>query len=118
MENMKIDTDLTHVKNKAQKEKKSLKNVLSSIGKYATLFGVMGLPLLFPQESIKVPKGSTLSHIAQEHGTSWQRLAQRNKLENPDYIQAGQDLIIHNKGYLGLCETASDAHRYFAKKLF
>jgi resuscitation-promoting factor RpfB len=39
-----------------------------------------------------VKRGDTLSEIAQQYGTSWQRLAEINDLENPDLILIGQEL--------------------------
>jgi hypothetical protein len=115
MKDLETDADLTHVKNKAPKEKKDLKNTLSSIGnsglKIATgiiFLGTIGLTFAFPGESINVSKGANLSGIAQQYGTTWQRLQKRNKLENPDYIQAGQNLIIYDKGPVGLLQTAYD----------
>jgi len=114
MEKMNIDSDLTYV-GKAQTEKKSLRNTLSSIYdsglKIATgiiFLGAVGLSFALPGKSIRIPEDSTLSGIAQQYETTWPRLAKRNKLENPDYIQAGQDLIIYNKGPIGLCQEMWD----------
>ena len=41
-----------------------------------------------------VRQGEYLSTIAVEYGTSWQTLASRNKLANPDYLRVGQRLCI------------------------
>ncbi|MCM3634544.1 choice-of-anchor I family protein [Paenibacillus camelliae] len=41
-----------------------------------------------------VKKGDTLSKIARQHKTTWQRLQQVNKLKNPHLIYPGQQLII------------------------
>ncbi|MDQ3321858.1 MAG: LysM peptidoglycan-binding domain-containing protein [Acidobacteriota bacterium] len=43
-----------------------------------------------------VQSGDTLSRIGSRHGVSWQKIfeANRDKLDDPDKIQAGQELII------------------------
>lgn len=41
-----------------------------------------------------VRKGETLSAIARQHDTSWQKLAQINKLEDPDLLRIGQVLTL------------------------
>jgi LysM repeat protein len=42
----------------------------------------------------KVQSGDTLSGIAAEHGTTWQAIAQLNKIEDPRKIRVGQVLAI------------------------
>ncbi len=101
-----------------QKESKNIKDILNSIGEsssfvaktmcLAMLTGITALAITFPGESIKVGKNSTLSGIAQEYETTWPRLEKRNKLENPNYIQAGQDLIIYPEGSFGFFQKAYD----------
>jgi len=39
-----------------------------------------------------VKKGDTLSEIAEQYNTTWQRLARINHLDNPDLILIGQEL--------------------------
>jgi len=104
-----------------QRGRKSLKNVLNSIGKPVSniatgiiFLSTIGLTFAFPGESIKVPKNSTLSELALQYKVTQQQLENRNKknIINPDYIQAGQDLIIYNKGPVGLCQTAYDILKY------
>lgn len=41
-----------------------------------------------------VVSGDTLSHIAAKHKTTWQKLAEYNKLSNPDLILPGQVILI------------------------
>ena len=41
-----------------------------------------------------VVSGDTLSHIAVKHNTTWQKLAEYNKLSNPDLILPGQVILI------------------------
>ena len=67
------------------------------------------LTATFPGESIKVPRNSTLSQIAAQYGISQSKLEKRNKLENPNYIQEGRDLILYNKGVSGVFQKVSDA---------
>ncbi|NSC25029.1 LysM peptidoglycan-binding domain-containing protein [Streptomyces albus subsp. chlorinus] len=40
----------------------------------------------------EVQPGDTLSEVAQRHGTTWQELAERNSLADPDRIYPGQHL--------------------------
>ena len=101
-----------------QKEKKNLRETLSSIEKYGSatakfmsigiLLGTIALSSTFPGESIKMPRNSNLIEISKQHGTTWQRLGKRNNLENPDYVQAGQNLIIYDKGPFGFFQKAYD----------
>ncbi len=44
--------------------------------------------------TIRVPRGATLSELAQQNGTSVSALVAANKLPNPDHIRAGQSLVI------------------------
>lgn len=44
-----------------------------------------------------VKRGDTLSEIAQQYGTSWQRLAELNDLDNPDLILIGQRLELNGR---------------------
>jgi LysM domain len=46
------------------------------------------------ETTYKVKSGDTLSGIAAEHGTTWQELAQLNKLEDPRKLRVGQVLEI------------------------
>ncbi len=107
-----------NVENKP-KEKKTLRGFLNSAGEVgSTLCNVLfpgvilGTALLmatFSGESIKVPKGSNLWEIAKQYGTTCERLVRRNKdIENPDYVQAGQDLIIYNDGASGFFQKIVD----------
>lgn len=41
-----------------------------------------------------VVKGETLSSIARKYGTTWARIAETNKIKNPNLIYVGQKLII------------------------
>ena len=41
-----------------------------------------------------VVKGETLSSIARKYGTTWARIAEVNKIKNPNLIYVGQKLII------------------------
>ncbi|MER2599582.1 MAG: LysM domain-containing protein [Caldilineales bacterium] len=41
-----------------------------------------------------IQRGETLSSIARLYGTTWQCLAHRNHIPNPNHIRAGQLLII------------------------
>lgn len=49
---------------------------------------------LFAPPTHTVRKGETLSSIARRHGTTWQKLAKLNSLEDPDLIRPGQVLIL------------------------
>lgn len=105
-------------KSKNTEKKRTLKGILNSIGEagevvaefmaIGMLVGTIALSVTFPGESIKVPKGSNLSQIAQQYRTTWQRLEKRNKLENPDYIQEGQELIIYDQGPFGFFQEIYD----------
>ncbi|MBQ1124349.1 LysM domain-containing protein [Streptomyces sp. B15] len=44
--------------------------------------------------SYEVRSGDTLSEVAQNHGTSWHELAERNGLADPDLIYPGQRLTV------------------------
>ena len=103
-----------------QKKSRNLMNILSPLGKsgsvvsqifsVAVLTGaIVILTATFPGESIKVPRNSTLSQIAAQYGISQSKLEKRNKLENPNYIQEGRDLILYNKGVSGVFQKVSDA---------
>ncbi len=102
-----------------QKGRKSIGNILSSIGEsgsvLAEITGVAAVVVMtiasissFPGESIKIPKDATVSQIAAQHGTSQERLGKINKLEDPNYIQAGKDLILYPKGSFGFFQKAYD----------
>lgn len=41
-----------------------------------------------------VKSGDTLSGIAKKYGTTWQKLAEVNKIKNPNLIYAGQQIVI------------------------
>ena len=41
-----------------------------------------------------VQKGDTLSGIASKYGTTYQRLAEINNIDNPDLIYPGQKIVI------------------------
>src|SRR2546429_601957 len=41
-----------------------------------------------------VKEGNTLSGIATSHGTTWQELAQHNKIANPHWIYPGQTICL------------------------
>lgn len=43
---------------------------------------------------LTVPKGITLSRIAELYGIGWKRIARANKLRNPDLLREGQRLLI------------------------
>jgi len=43
---------------------------------------------------LTVPKGITLSRIAELYGVPWKRIARENKLKNPDVLREGQRLLI------------------------
>jgi uncharacterized protein YcbK (DUF882 family) len=43
---------------------------------------------------ITVPKGITLSRIAELYGIPWKTIARANKLPNPDALRAGQKLLV------------------------
>jgi uncharacterized protein YcbK (DUF882 family) len=43
---------------------------------------------------LTVPKGITLSRIAELYGIPWKRIARANKLANPDMLREGQRLLI------------------------
>ena len=104
--------------NEEQKEKKNLREILKPIYKVgsvvskglsiALLIGGLALTVTFQGESIKVPKNSNLSQIAAQYDITQSKLEKRNKLENSDYIQAGQDLILYNKGAKGIFQKVSD----------
>lgn len=44
----------------------------------------------------EVQPGDTLSEVAGRHGTTWQNLAERNALDDPDRIYPGQHLELEN----------------------
>ncbi len=101
-----------------QKERKNIGNILNYIGKTSSfvaksicligLTGVVLLAITYRGESIKIPKGATLSQLAEQYETSQQRLIEVNELEDPDYIQTGQDLIIYNRSPLGFRQMVYD----------
>jgi len=103
-----------------QKEKKNLGYVLSSIGKSGRIashifsIGVLTYAIVlniaaFPGESIKVPKGLTLSQISVQHGISQEELVKRNReIKNPDDIQEGQDLTLYDEGARGVLQKTYD----------
>jgi uncharacterized protein YcbK (DUF882 family) len=43
---------------------------------------------------VTVPKGITLSRIAELYGIPWKRIARANRLKNPDMLREGQRLLI------------------------
>ena len=89
----------------------SIKECGLKVGTALSIAGIittMAFASTFPGESIKVPKNSTLSQIAQQSGTTWQRLEKRNNLENPDYIQEGQKLVLYHDGGRGLFQKMYD----------
>ena len=90
--------------------KKIRQAVIRGVGGVLIVGGVtLAFASGFPGESIKVPKGSTLSQISVEHGISQEELLKRNrKIKNPNYIQEGQDLTLYDEGAVGLCQTAWD----------
>jgi lysozyme len=47
-----------------------------------------------PGAGYTVASGDTLSSIAAAHGVSWQSLAERNALANPDSLSVGQQLAL------------------------
>jgi LysM repeat protein len=42
----------------------------------------------------KVKSGDTLSGIAADHGTTWQVIAQLNKITDPSKLHVGQVLLL------------------------
>lgn len=46
------------------------------------------------QRTYTVKSGDTLSAIGAKYGVSWQKIAQVNKIKNPDLIYPGQKFII------------------------
>jgi LysM repeat protein len=91
-----------------KKEKKNLRRIL----KPTVIIGCVGLALtltgLSPEKSIKVPKDSTVSEISVKYGIPQQRIVRVNDLENPDYIQAGQDLVLRRGGTIGYFQNIFD----------
>lgn len=47
-----------------------------------------------PAGAYTVASGDTLSSIAASHGVSWQQIAQRNAIANPDALSVGQQLVM------------------------
>lgn len=47
-----------------------------------------------PAGAYTVASGDTLSSIAATHGVSWQQIAQRNAIANPDALSVGQQLVM------------------------
>jgi resuscitation-promoting factor RpfA len=47
-----------------------------------------------PAGAYTVASGDTLSSIAATHGVSWQQIAQRNAISNPDALSVGQQLVM------------------------
>ena len=88
------------------KVKKNLKRTLRA----TVLIGGVGIALTgpFPGESIKVPKDSTVSEISVKYRVPQQRIVRVNDLENPDYVQEGQDLILRRKGTIGYFQNIFD----------
>ena len=101
-----------------EQKEKTLGDILSSIGKSSSLVaktislviltGIAALAITYPGESIKIPKGSTLSHIAKQYGTTEKRLGRVNKIINPDCIIAGQYLDIYPEGSFGFWQMVYD----------
>ena len=82
-----------------------------------TVLGTAYLSATFPGKTIEIPKNTNLSKIAGCNGTTWRALKKRNNLENPDYIRAGDTLIIYHKGPRGLIEYFVDfIDQYYDKK--
>lgn len=66
-------------------------NVVSSPQAYAAVKCNSG------EKSYRVVAGDTLSIIGQRHDTSWQQLAERNQLNNPNVISVNQQLCVPGK---------------------
>ena len=47
-----------------------------------------------PAGAYTVASGDTLSSIAATHGVSWQQIAQRNAIADPDTLSVGQQLVM------------------------
>ena len=93
------------------KEKRKKKDLRSKIIGGLTMLSVattIAFASTFPGEYEKVREDSNLWEIAKQHGTTWQKLEKRNNLENPDYIKAGENLIVYHQGPRGLLEVMID----------
>jgi len=46
--------------------------------------------------SVQIESGETLSEIAAQHGVTIEQLQEWNRIEEADYVQAGQRIVVHN----------------------
>lgn len=56
--------------------------------------GVLLPPPPEPPRTHEVKRGDTLSGIARQYGTTWQRLQELNRLANPNVIRPGMKLLV------------------------
>ena len=64
-------------------------------------FGVLAQPAHAQNQVHIVRRGETLSSIAARYGTTTQAIVRANGLPNPNYIYAGQRLVIPGAGSSG-----------------
>lgn len=99
--------------NQEIKDKPSFKKIAKIALPLVFASTLVGLVATFPGEVIEVKKGSTLFKIAQQYGTTWQKLEKRNNLKDPDYIRAGEELIIYNDNARGFFQMIGDLARKY-----
>jgi LysM repeat protein len=70
-------------------------------------FGVVAQPAHAQNQVHVVRRGETLSSVAARYGTTTQAIVQANGLPNPNYIYAGQRLIIPGAGNSGAASSGA-----------
>jgi LysM repeat protein len=70
-------------------------------------FGVVAQPAHAQNQVHVVRRGETLSSIAARYGTTTQAIARANGLPNPNYIYAGQRLVIPGAGSSGAASSGA-----------
>ena len=65
---------------------------------------------------ITVRKGQTLSGLARQHGTTWQKLAQANGISDPKKLQIGQTLTVPDQFSAPASRTPAGAGRQLQRR--
>ncbi|MAG07876.1 hypothetical protein CMO89_00210 [Candidatus Woesearchaeota archaeon] len=90
---------------------------VAKIGKYAfriaVVAGVLWYALQFPGETRIIKQGEWAGQIAAWYYTTINQLEKRNpKIKNINNIQAGQEIIVRNKGPRGLIQLVVDMYDF------
>lgn len=59
---------------------------------------------------VYVDPGESLSQLAARHGVTLEQLQQWNGIENPDYVQAGQRIVVHEAAVPYLADARRCLH--------